>query len=89
MKWLRLKRDRGDFGQEGVKGKKKGIEYLIHEHTEGWEKKHLGWYVLVKEVGTDKRFNSLWKKLWFKEIEEAKQWCEDFTWESIEEEKDE
>jgi hypothetical protein len=83
MKWNNQKRERFQRTQTGIKGRKNGNVFEIDDYAKGLEFHHLGWYAHVKEVKTDKRFNSLWKNMWWGDIEEAKQWCENFTWEAV------
>ena len=86
MKWTNQKRQPYSKTKTGIKAQKNRILFEIDDYTQGWGVEHLGWYACVTEVKIDKRFNSLWKNLWWKDIEEAKQWCEDFKWEIVMEE---
>lgn len=67
----------------GIKGRKDNVSFKINDHTKGFSREHLGWWISVHCLKTDKRFNSLWSGLWWKDIEEAKQWCEDFSWDKV------
>lgn len=87
MKWTPKKRERYTHGKAGVKGRKNNNQFEINDYTEGFSCRHLGWWVSVADIKTDKRFNSLWQDIWFKDIEEAKQWCEDFTWDKVKKEE--
>ena len=77
MKWYDKKRERYQSGRTGIKGRKNGNIFEINDYD------HLGWWVFVEEAKSSKVFNSLWSNLWWKNIEEAKKWCEDFKWENI------
>lgn len=79
MKWNNKKHERFSTRLNGYKGRKNGLSFEISDYTEGWSKDHKGWYVLVCDVKTDNRFNSLWIGLWWKELEEAQKWCESYT----------
>ena len=83
MKWTNQKREPYSKALTGIKGRKNGLSFQIDDYTKGYSCEHLGWYIFVKEIKTEKRFNSLWKDLWWEDIEEAKQWCEDFKWEMV------
>lgn len=84
MKWLNQKREQFSRTQTGIKGKKNGNEFRISDYTSNdFKYTHLGWYICVENKKDDKIFNSLWKNIWFEDIENAKVWCEEFNWNMI------
>jgi len=85
MSWRSNKREPFQRTRTGVSAKKNGIKFQISDYTKGFSVEHLGWYVFVEDTKLKKNYNSLWKNLWYENIDEAKQWCEDFKWESVKE----
>ena len=80
MKWTDQKSDLYSRIERGIRGRKNGSSFEISDYTKGFTYEHLGWYVCVRDLKTDKRDNSLWSDLWWTDIEDAKQWCEDYKW---------
>lgn len=80
MSWRNQKREPFQRARNGVSAKKNGIKFQISDYNE-----RSGWYAFVEDTKLEKNYNSLWKNLWWVNINEAKQWCEDFKWESIKE----
>jgi len=80
MKWIKIKHtDRYSLVDPGYKGKKNNIIFEIKAYTEGWKRNHLGWYISLNNKITNKSYNSLWNNIWFKELEDAQKWCEDYS----------
>jgi len=80
MKWTNQERETYSKTLTGIKGRKNGSKFTIDDYTQGWGRDHLGWYACIKEVKVGHRYNSLWNGLWWKDIEDAKKWCERFRW---------
>jgi hypothetical protein len=87
MKWMIEKSERFSLKTYGINAKKNNNKFLIDSYSGNSYRKHCGWYITVKNSTAQKVFNSLWKNIYFSDIEEAKRWCEDFTWD-IEEKED-
>ena len=76
MKWVNQKRERYSRLPSGVRGRRDNKLFNINAYSEGFSQDHIGWYVCISYLKTNKNYNSLWDKLWWKDIGEAKKWCE-------------
>lgn len=79
MKWYKNKIESFDRAKAGVHGKRNHYLFNIKAHTIGWEKKHVGWYVLIEDLKSNNKKNSLWDRKYWKEMEDAKKWCEEYA----------
>ena len=79
MKWYKNKIESFDRDKAGVHGKRNHYLFNIKAHTIGWEKKHVGWYVLIEDLKSNNKKNSLWDRKYWKEMEDAKKWCEEYA----------
>lgn len=80
MKWYNQKEyNVWDLKKRGLQGRKNNYKFEINDYTKGFSREHLGWYISIHDVKTDKDYNSLWDNIYFKDVEKAKQWCEEYA----------
>ncbi len=72
-----FKQFNGFFRQNMYKGRKNGFVFEIYPYLSGW-------YCTVEHTKKDIRFNTLWIKFAFRELEDALAWCEAFRPENFE-----
>lgn len=60
------------YGTERIVAKNKDFKFACANIN--------GWFISVGHNKKDIRFNTLWENIKFKDLEECKQWCENFDY---------
>ena len=79
MKWYDLPNKNFSMNKSGYHARKNNFKFYIKDYTQGWNYKHLGWYVSIEDKETGNKYNSLWEDNWFESLREAKEWCEQYA----------
>ena len=68
---MKFTEERLRYGRSYHKGRKNGVKFTVGMDGAMW-------YVVAEHIKNDTSFNSLWKNIRFKTLEQAQKWCEEF-----------